>query len=215
MSASGAIIGLDVLTAGGSFTSTDGTLDFSDFAVVINGALSTDHSDYSVMPIERGFRLTGMIGVADEEVGDLLVFYTVKVNSNFPDILIHDALLGFNGAAMGEQAQAQVTEQIFGANTIIPVKDSFGNDAQLAVFNTGGGGIQLMDHLDLMTPTKELDLAKDVLVETLGIGTSATISLIDQQFSITPEPSTIILLAGVGLFIGRRSMVYASRARRE
>jgi hypothetical protein len=130
-------LSLDALDEGGSLES--GALTFSDFDVVVTGAVSADLSLYDVSAIDDGFAITGPISAADGEQGDLFIEFTVSVSSG----AISGVGLSFNGAAAGAGSAASVVETFEGIS-----------DLELFVFATGGGGLDLIDEADLSRPSR-------------------------------------------------------------
>jgi hypothetical protein len=184
-------LSLDALDEGGSLES--GALTFSDFDVVVTGAVSADLSLYDVSAIDDGFAITGPISAADGEQGDLFVEFTVSVSSG----AISGVGLSFNGAAAGAGSDASVVETFEGIS-----------DLELFVFATGGGGLDLIDEADLSATS--LRVAKDILVDSTEGGGIAVISRVEQTFEVVPEPAAAVLL-GMGLvgvaFLRRRQVV--------
>ncbi|MCH2171825.1 PEP-CTERM sorting domain-containing protein [Myxococcota bacterium] len=165
-----------------SFGSGNTLLTFSDFEVVLSGALSTDLDDYVAVVLDDGWRLVGPIGVADGNVGDIALSYEVAVSGSQG---IGAAEIFFNGAASGLGSTANVSEVFF---------DSNGPIGTLFVAATGGGLSQLTDTITFPAPTPILVTAlKDIQVITTSPGTVAAISVIDQRFEVVPEPGTLAL----------------------
>jgi hypothetical protein len=141
-------LGLDVLSGGGSLTSGNGLLTFDDFDVIATGSVSSDLSLYDVQALVDGIAITGPISAADGNSGDLFVQFTVS--STQPIVA---ARLRFNGAAAGEGSSASVTE------TFEEIED-----AQLFVYATGGGELDLADAMRLGARYTSLRVSKDILV---------------------------------------------------
>lgn len=181
--------------AGGTLNSSDGSLVFSDFEVTITGDLSDDPANYELVPLESGFRLAGPIGVADGELGDLLLSFTVETTGS---LVIDGASLFSNVRAFGEGSLASVAEDLGGID--LGVQDP------LLVLATGGGGFVPGASVSF-APVSSISITKDVLVKSSQPGHIAAISLVDQTFSVIPEPATLALvgLGSVGLLlVGRR-----------
>jgi hypothetical protein len=179
------------LAGGASFTSGNSLLRFESFEVTIGGALDTDSSgdaelgDYVVNVLERGFQIVGPMGVADGNAGDVLVAYDVV---GLQGLEVLAGSLVFNGAAVGTGALANVAEDFFTPEGEL-VED-------LLVFATGGGAVQKVDFAPLGS-FPVLHVEKDILVASDG-GVLASISFVDQEFTVVPEPGTW-LLAMLGL----------------
>jgi len=185
-----------------TFESANGILVFGEFEVSTAGALADEPLDwFEVNPLTWGFQITGPFVAVGGELGDMLVEYSVWINPDYPDLLIDDASLAFNGAAFGEGSGAFITETFFDPESpyTVPVKDSEGNDAQLFVYNLVGAGSQLYDHLTFQEPWPKLRVKKDILLLS-GVQGAATISWIAQEYSVVPEPASA-LLAGAGLVV--------------
>jgi hypothetical protein len=193
------------LQAGGSFMSTSAPLLFDNFSILVNGALSTDLSDYTVVPLEDGFLIAGPIGVANG-FGDILIEYDVWAKTG----VIDGASVLFNGAAFGVGSFASVSEDLF-ADGDDPVGD-------LLVFALGFGPSDKYDETSFEEGYLHLHVIKDIIVvggtffdpecpirtqcppiePTPGL---ATISLIVERFDHdgeVPEPLTGGML-GFGL----------------
>ena len=187
---------LSDLDGGASFMTDN--LIFGDFEITVTGSLSTNLTDYAVIPLPGGFRIAGSIAVADGFVGDILIEYTVWAKNDQP---INGAALSFNGAALGLGAAASVAERFFteGGEALPPETSMF-------VSVTGGGGMDLFDDAVDLEPIFHLRVLKDINVTTVE-GVSAAISQVDQTFTVVPEPGTIMLLAcGLGVLarLGRK-----------
>ncbi len=180
-----------------SFSSEDGVLTFSAFGVVQTGSLATFNLDnVQIMLTESGFgfSMIGAFSANDGEIGDLLV--TFDVLSELPII---GATLSFNGAASGIGAGASVVETFRGIND------------QAFVFVTGGGGLKLSDEVEFsgllaLTVTKDIILDSTLLAG--GLGGTAEISIIRQDFAVIPEPS-----AGLLGLLGLSALVLVRRLR--
>ena len=182
------------LNNGASFSSGPITFEFATASVVISGAISTDLSNYEVVTIAGGFGIRGPITVADGNVGDIALAFTVQ-----SQVLIVGASLFADVAASGSGATANVVETIdTGATGLL----------EMFVFATGDGGLTLVDDVVFAGATS-LFITKDIAVVSTAPGQTATVSIVNQVFTI-PEPASLALLAAglAGLLIaGRRSPV--------
>lgn len=181
---------------GMGFASTDGSLTFDEFDAVVTGNLSPDLSNYELVAVDQGFRLVGPVGVADGEIGDILLSYSVVTADS---LVIAGASLYANVRAIGSGSQANVAEDLFGA----------GQDpiASLFVFATGGGGFDPTDAAAFEPVASLRMVVKDIQVKSAGPAGIAAISIVEQTFAVVPEPATVLLVAlGAGglLVAGRR-----------
>lgn len=168
------------LGAGASFAA--GVLTFSDFEITIAGDLSADLADYPVQVLADGFRVGGPLSAALGDAGTVLISYVVSA----PDEWIVGARLLAPGVAVGAGAQAFVAETLLDG----------GGDLLGALFAfalPGSGGLPL--DTTSFAGVSEVQVAKSIHVES---GTFAAIPLVDQRFSVVPEPLTLVLL-GAGL----------------
>ena len=191
------------LVDGASFTTANG-LTFDDFDVIITGDLPPDLADaIEVEVLSDGFQLIGgPIAVADGDFGDLFLTYHVSAES---------LEMGINGGSLRGILGATGVGALAAVDEVLLMDMGGSTIALLSISNTGGieGEEMLDDATDPFAPRLELLVEKDVAVTTFnaGIGSSARISLIEQRFSVVPEPGTAGMLA-VGLlglaFAGRR-----------
>jgi hypothetical protein len=178
------------LVDGASFDSPDGNLHFNNFkfAVVTGSSLSTNLSDYQVTVdgslTSGGFRITGPIGVTGNNSAGIIQFaYDVTANSG-PGI--NSVGLYVNGRASGPGARAIVSEDIFAPGIPGPL-------AQLSVVLSGEEEQRVVDYVEFEDFYTSLHIEKAIDVGT-DEGTLATISVIDQNFTVVPEPSTASLM---------------------
>jgi len=179
----------DLDGTGMSFTSGDGTLTFGNFEVIgITPALSQDLGDYLVSSLESGWRLTAPIGVFAGFAGDFAFSYEVWANHG---LMITGASIFFNGAASGLGAGASISEDF----------SLVGQDASLFVFASGDGTSVKTDAVSFPATPYIAPVLKDIQVSAIN-GSAASISITDQNFVVTPEPSAALLLASGFIVLG-------------
>jgi hypothetical protein len=218
-----ATLTLQEVIDGGGFSTTKG-LVFDDFNALISGDLAgqIDATDIHVVILNDGFLLAGPMTVAGGEVGDIVLTYSVSVES--PHQGIASAELFANGIALGAGAQAAVDELLMANGEVV---------GTLSTLDTGGvfGDAVFYDSVIFGAPVPALEVVKDILLDSalidgelegwlrrhfrhghgfaglFGHGGSARISLIAQRFEVAPEPGTLAML-GLGLAglagLGRR-----------
>ena len=183
----------DLLVDGSSFV--NGDKEFSEFGWT--GAF--DASGFSIVPYVNtvngnlGFQIRGAFLAHPGELLDQVLTYKVEVlDLNF---LISDVHLDFNGVA--ENGIAVVTETV-----------RRGSDEKIEGLISVNSPDKLSDQIILKIPERILFIEKDIVVATNGdaTGNFSTISIIGQEFSQIPEPSTVMLVAGglVGLCVVSR-----------
>ena len=205
MAGDGRALTLADLTGGGTFSTLNG-LSFSNFTAVYTGNQSpTVGENLEITILTDGFCILGDISAADGAFGDIVLAYDVNVSPN--GVLITGASLSSDVAATLAGAQASIDELL----------DSSGALPSLVALNnvkTGGGNTGIFSDTKVFdNAVQSLHVTKDILVDsrinTGGTGGSATISFINQQFSVVPEPSTaaMLILGLLGLsFAGRRPL---------
>jgi hypothetical protein len=193
---------LQQLIGGETFRTNNG-LRFGDFRVEISGDLEgqIEPGDIRVTILGDGFHLSGPMSAANGEMGDILLFYSVS--AEFEAII--GASLFSNGVAVGSGAQVAVDKQL-----LIADDEEVG---RLSAWDTGAvpGDAIFFDEIVFGEPLQEILVVKDILLDSSllggGFGGSARISLIEQSFSVVPEPGTLAL-TGIGLAglarLGRR-----------
>ncbi len=197
-SAASALTLHDLVVLGQSFDSGNGTLTFSGFQATLTPTLDQDLTHYNVAVTATGFQLTGAFGAADGELGDMFLRYTVAGKTD----AINGASLFFNGQTLPAipGLGASIAEDYFSAPLQLPTLGS------LFVARTGGGLDVNSASLVFAVPQQSIYVEKDILVDARALnvdqqpilGTVAAISVIRQDFTVVPEPGTILML-GAGL----------------
>jgi len=206
-------LSLDMLADGGTLTSGNGVLTFSEFEVITSGSVRSDLSLYDVRALIDGIAITGPFAASRGAIGDMFISFTVNSTES-----ITGAMLRFNGAARGPGGSASVTESF----------DEF-EDADLFVYSLGRRDRDLVDRTEFSGVT-ELHVSKDILVDSgLKRGMSfdeakekefsrkqwkhrgrglAVISRIEQRFQTAPEPSGMLLFGAalLGIAAVRRNL---------
>jgi hypothetical protein len=169
---------------------TVGDKVFSDFWYAATGDMPSA-GDINVIPIvdggNYGLRFQG--GFLDAPGGgasDAMLGFHVEVDPRFPQFLISDVHLSGNPNVLGEN-----NGTISVCETFMPL-----TDPMLDIYDDFGTR-KVTDQALLVRPVRELDVQKDILA--LSVGSTATLSFIDQTFSqiIVPEPpGAMMLLVG-------------------
>ena len=183
--------GLARLENGG--TLTVGDKQFSDFSYAATEDMPSSDA-VNVIPIQDcdgnfGIRFQGgFIDLPGGSASNALITYAVMPTRNRQIVDVH---LAGNLELVGPGI-AQVVE------TFLP---PFSSGPTLTIFDDGQTQ-QLTDWADLsrpIGPDEKLLVQKDILLLSEDGGVSASVSFVDQTFSQVPEPSSSVLLRGVGL----------------
>jgi hypothetical protein len=141
-------------------------------------------------PTGYGISFSGPLAAIGDITKDLVLRYSVAVTD--PTRLISDVHLSYNGTVLGN-GFSSVVEEIF--------TGGFGGQkiAQLEVLNPGNPNPVFQDLVVLLQPREKLFVQKDIMFGGGGLGSEnrALLSIIDQNFSEIPEPSTLVL-SGAG-----------------
>lgn len=141
-------------------------------------------------PTGYGISFSGPLAAIGNITKDLVLRYSVTVTD--PTRLISDVHLTYNGTVQGN-GFSSVVEEIF--------TGGFDGQkiAQLEVLNPGNPNPIFQDLLILVQPREKLFIQKDIMFGGGGPGSldRALLSIINQNFSEVPEPSTLVL-AGAG-----------------
>jgi hypothetical protein len=183
------------LVSGGgtaSFTSLDGTLTFSDFAVTKTKKLSSDLSLYTITATDDGYTLTsGEFDAATGGLRRLDLSYKVTGTS-----AIVQASLDITGSRT--TGKAKVEKDIDDAN-------SDEGTFLLAYLQSSGSVLTDSDTFSPGALTFEVD-------EQIRLKKVSSISSITDSYQVVPEPTTLSLI-GAGLaglaWIGRRRTIRA------
>ncbi|HTF36523.1 MAG TPA: PEP-CTERM sorting domain-containing protein [Myxococcota bacterium] len=205
---------------------TVGSLTFSDFTITVTGAIDHNLADYKVLTESDGFKIVGGIGVFGGQQGDMLVSYDVSVaaGSAVDDMSLkfNGAAVGaHSGATVSEDlfgipsgdpiASASVFQTGSGLSQKVD-SVSFGPVTSFTVekdilVKAGSGGssggkdkdTDNDDHKGDKDRDKDWhhhDKDRDDHGMDLDRGGLATISFVDQRFSVVPEPGSLVLLSG-------------------
>jgi len=183
---------LDQLVSAGSTGITVGDKTFYDFTVA--GDVTASQINVIQAPgTDIGLEFQFSWSSTNTNNLDTLIRYKVHVNDTTPSQrLITGVGAHFDGNATGNSnigTNATITESIMdlGGNIL----------GQISLFNAGsiGGGVNHNDGSFVLTsPTRDLMLAKDIMVHSTTNNGTATISLVDNTFQQTPaSPSSVPL----------------------
>jgi len=159
-------------------TLVSGDLTFSDFTITSTGSPTAPNlSSLQVLtPTPDGFQIAGPLHAIGGGDAHIALHFDV---SAAPGTQVDGLTLSFNGVAKGSQSQAKVSEQLLG----IPVTVDPTNFVDSVSF----------------APQTNFAVAKDVSLTSgpaSGASSYATISFVSQQFTVVPEPGSLLLLSG-------------------
>lgn len=188
-SPAGALSSLADVIAGGGFTTSSG-LTFDNFSALFLG-LPIGAGSLFVDVGESGFSLFGPIGAADGEVGSVQLRFDVWAAESTE--IIGAALLANVQAT--QEASALVSETIVGGGTTHTLKAGAGGGAEDNTDEVSFAGLA------------HAAVTKDIVVDSAGVGGSARISLVTQDFRVgqspIPEPSGALLGLVGFVLVGR------------
>ncbi|MCC7086427.1 MAG: PEP-CTERM sorting domain-containing protein [Pirellulales bacterium] len=197
----GSPVALSTLVSGGNITAGDKT--FTNFTYLFTGDMPGP-VNVNVVPIQDdlgnyGIEFQGAFVDLPSSVGgsDAKITYTVTAGGNW---LISDAHMAGNPNLLGETGSVSVTE------TFLPLGAN--GEFTMEIYDDEGRPVpQLVDSTIFTTPSKSVNVQKDILIIVPTGSQSGTISFIDQTFSQieVPEPASMVMLGGiVGLAFLRR-----------
>jgi hypothetical protein len=184
------------LADGATFNSPDGNLHFDNFTISTPGAPNPDFylSNYRVIidPNIRndGFRIVGPIDFPSHDV--TLAFDVTATQGR----MIDSAGLYFDALNFGSGAVARFQEDLYSGPGQIGL---VANHTSVSFGNGGGAsGFEIIDQF-AFSPLKSLHIVKNW--DIIGGASDDPSIVIDQHFTVVPEPSTASLmllgLAGV------------------
>jgi len=171
-------VGQSNLSVGGKF--------FDNFSYAGTGDVPAADG-VNVIPIQDcdgnvGIRFQGgFIDLPGGNPSDALIAFNASIDAG-PGMVIDGVHLAFNGSSVGGGGFAGITE------TFLPL-----NSPVLNVFDDGMGNVQLSDWAAVDPAVQTLQIQKDIILNA-GTGVAATLSFVDQTFSMVPEPNSMVLL---------------------
>ncbi len=193
---------LDKLIGGDDFVVV-GDLKFDNFTYPSDDVVQGDMPSASQIAVQAtpnadGLRLTGpfldLPGGEGNGASDATVGFDVSVTTGAQ--ILSATLEGNPSLKGGASGVAEVVETFTGVD-----------DSKLVIFDKTAT-LSLVDTAVLSTPMSQLSVLKDILLLSQSDTNAATISVIDQTFVLTPEPSAVgLLMSGllaVGLLRRRR-----------
>jgi len=166
-------------------SSEDGNFMFSNFSASIGGMISGNTNDYLVKQLSNGFELIGPIAVANGDVGEMLLGYTVAARDG---ILITDVHLHHNGTST-TGGVASVVETIYDGLT--PIGNLFAPGSH-SPDDVTGLTAEFVFGRGYSTLNVKKDIAVTAVLSRLRRNSDAHNSFVDQTFTI-PEPGTLLL----------------------
>ena len=197
----GRALTLKDLTDGQNIAAGNG-LVFDAFEASFTGNQSACLADdLQIGILDDGFRIIGPMSAADGAYGSIFISYDVSISGSVErGGLISHASLVSNVAANTPGAQAAIDEFFNGGDPISNLKTGGTRDGTY------------YDSVSFDVPASLLRVTKSILLDSRGIGGggggSARVSLIEQHFSVVPEPATLGMtcLGLAVLALGRRRL---------
>lgn len=194
------------LVGGGSFSSLDGSLTYSNFSVslpdVVDGSpnvlVGFDLTLFEVDPTldtlgVNGLEFDAPIVAAGGGVGVIVVSFDVAAA---PGLQIDGVDMNFTGTALGSGALASISEQVLADGAL----------HELEVIREAGGAQVGSAEIAFGTPARQLRVEKRIVVDTRGQGAIvAQISEFEQRYltSPVPEPGAAAIFVSALLLVGR------------
>jgi len=209
----------------GGASLTVGSLTFSDFTITATGAIDKNLADYQVLTLSDGFKIVGGINVSAGQQGDMLVSYEVSASQGSAvdgmRLAFDGAAVGaHSGATVSEDlfgipggnpiASANVFKTGSGLSQKVDTvsfapQTSFTVEKDILVNGGSAGSSGEKDKGKDKDRDDDRDGDKDHgrgwwhhhdRDDFCKDGGFATISFVDQQFTVVPEPGSLVLLSG-------------------
>lgn len=184
------------LNGGGSFSTSDGTLTFSNFSVSTGGAFAG--LDLSLIEVEAlpsvgfGFKVLEFdapLVASGDQVGSMRLSYDVVANIG----VINAVGLRFTGTAIGTGASVVIDETV----------STPSGDVTLRAARVAGGEQDPDDVATLAAGAPQITVVKNIQLDTSSrTGLLAQLSEFEQRYSVAPIPEPgafAIFAASLGL----------------